>query len=357
MNIFKRIKSIMYYRIWQPVYSKTIGLSKKAKKVRLKYHMQKGKRNIVILGTPNHGNLGDYAIGVAEAELFQRHCPDCNIFDVDLTDFPQEIKALHKILSANDILVLTGGGNLGNQYMDDERVRRDTIRMFPHNQIIMFPQTIFFTPDETGKEEELITKEIYNKHKHLTLMARDEYSYKRMREIFTVPVLAMPDVVLTMRRTADRKREGALLLLRTDVERKYTDEQEQMIEAALRSRYERITRTDTEIPVEEFLQDKKGTLESKILQIAQARLVVTDRLHGMIFAAITGTPCVALDNYNHKVRETCKWVAHLPYIRYVTDLQELDTAVQELSEMKKCTYDGQLIDEKYEKFMQETING
>ena len=105
--------------------------------------------------------------------------------------------------------------------------------------------------------------------------------------------------------------------------------------------------------MEEFLKEKKGTLEGKLVQMEQVCLVVTDRLHGMVFAAITATPCVVLDNYNHKIRETYKWLEHLPYIRYVSELQELNIAIQELRELTQCTYDGQLIEEEYKKFLKE----
>ena len=116
-------------------------------------------------------------------------------------------------------------------------------------------------------------------------------------------------------------------------------------------------RTDTEISTEEFLADKEGTLKRKLEQIMHAGIVVTDRLHGMIFAAITGTPCIALDNYNHKIRETYNWLEHLPYILYITDLSMLEQCIGELMVISECRYDGKKINEKYDVVMQEIING
>ena len=44
--------------------------------------------------------------------------------------------------------------------------------------------------------------------------------------------------------------------------------------------------------------------------------MITDRLHGMIFAAITGTPCVVLQNNNHKIKATYEsWLRPLKHIR------------------------------------------
>ena len=43
---------------------------------------------------------------------------------------------------------------------------------------------------------------------------------------------------------------------------------------------------------------------NKLTEFASARLVITDRLHGLIFSAITNTPCIAFDNLSGKVHGT-----------------------------------------------------
>ena len=357
MNFINRIKSIIYYKVFQPAYNNTIGFRKKVYAVKNKYKIEKNRNNIVILGTPNHGNLGDYAINVAERQLFADTFPDWNIFEVDLTDFPKEIHALGKILSCKDILVLTGGGNLGNQYMDDENVRRETIRLFPQNRIYIFPQTCYFTKDTGGNEEKKKTEDIYNKHRHLFIMARDRQSFEEMKAMFRAPVRLMPDVVLTMKTDIGKERKGAVILLRNDIERKYTEEQEKKIESILKKYYTDIERTDTEISSSEFLKNKDGCFKDKLAQIGKAEVVVTDRLHGMVFSAITETPCIVLDNYNHKVRETYRWISHLPYIKYLTDISLLEDMVNELKSQKKYFYENEEISGLYQKLMQEIKNG
>lgn len=39
----------------------------------------------------------------------------------------------------------------------------------------------------------------------------------------------------------------------------------------------------------------------KIEELSKAKLVVTDRLHTMVFSLLAGTPCIAFDNSTHKV--------------------------------------------------------
>ena len=188
-------------------------------------------------------------------------------------------------------------------------------------------------------------------------MARDRQSFEEMKAMFRVPVQLMPDVVLTMKTDFRGKRKGAVILLRNDIERKYTEEQEKKIESILKKYYTDIERTDTEISSSEFLKNKDGCFKDKLAQIGKAEVVVTDRLHGMVFSAITETPCIVLDNYNHKVRETYRWISHLPYIKYLTDISLLEDMVNELKSQKKYFYENEEISGLYQKLMQEIKNG
>ena len=53
-------------------------------------------------------------------------------------------------------------------------------------------------------------------------------------------------------------------------------------------------------------------------KVAGARLVVTDRLHGMILSLVAGTPCLVLPNSNHKIRQTWKdWLLDVPQLKFI----------------------------------------
>ena len=60
----------------------------------------------------------------------------------------------------------------------------------------------------------------------------------------------------------------------------------------------------------------------KILRAAHSlidfsmRSLITDRIHGMLFAAVTGTPCIALDNVSKKVSGAYEWIQYLDYIQF-----------------------------------------
>ena len=97
-------------------------------------------------------------------------------------------------------------------------------------------------------------------------------------------------------------------------------------------------------------EEKDKVFRQKIDQFKQASLVITDRLHGMVFCAITGTPCIALSNYNHKVLETAKWLKEFPFIRYCSDAAEAANAIPELYGMKG-TYSNAFALPYYEKIL------
>lgn len=59
---------------------------------------------------------------------------------------------------------------------------------------------------------------------------------------------------------------------------------------------------------------------NKFKDFQKSKLVITDRLHGMVFCAISGTPCIAFSNYNHKVKGTYDWIKDLDYIKYVDNI-------------------------------------
>lgn len=72
--------------------------------------------------------------------------------------------------------------------------------------------------------------------------------------------------------------------------------------------------------------------------IAKSSLMVTDRLHGVIFAAITGTPCIAISNNNHKILGIYQWLQAYQWIRYCQDVYEFNEILSEIQQIdcKEC---------------------
>lgn len=318
-----------------------------------KYKIFKGKKKILVIGTPHHGNLGDQAIAYAELKIIKDNFPSYEVIEINISEYYVDIPYIKRYTTDEDIIILHGGGNLGNQYLYDENIRRDIIRIFKKNKIVLFPQTMYFTDDAKGRKELKNTVCIYSKHKDLTLVAREKISYEQMKKIMVNNnVLLTPDIVLYLNESNnDVIRDGALLCIRGDVESKLTKEQKEVLLDLLNKNYKKVDITDTLLIQNISKVEREKMLLDKWKQFKDAELVITDRIHGMIFAAITGTPCIALSNYNHKVKGTYEWIKHLKYIKFIDDLNEVQQSIENLKLIKQESYNNRFAIEQYNKII------
>lgn len=314
----------------------------------------KNKKKFILIGTPNHGNLGDQAITIAEVQILKDNYKDYEIIELSLDEYYEKINLLEKYINREDIIFIQGGGNFGNQYLFDENIRRDAINRFKNNKIILFPQTMYFTNDDNGLKELEISKSIYNSNKNLILIAREEISFKNMKEHFTNKVVLTPDIVLYLNESKEQQgREGCLYCLRSDVESKLNSEERGYITKILEEKYDSIKVTDTVVKNEVSKKDRNKVLDEKLSEFRSCELVVTDRIHGMIFAAITGTPCIAMSNYNHKVKGTYKWIEPLEYIKFAENINDIPKLIDELKKFKDIKYDNKFLMKYYNKIIEE----
>lgn len=54
------------------------------------------------------------------------------------------------------------------------------------------------------------------------------------------------------------------------------------------------------------VNNRKSELLKKLEEFRSNKLIITDRLHGMIMACLAGTPCIAFDNSSKKYLEYIK---------------------------------------------------
>ena len=71
-------------------------------------------------------------------------------------------------------------------------------------------------------------------------------------------------------------------------------------------------------------------VQLKLREFAASELVITDRLHGMIFAAVTETPCIVLNSRSHKIRGCYEWLKKLGYIRFLNDINHVPDVMEAL---------------------------
>lgn len=290
-----------------------------------------------LMGGIDHGNLGDHQIIVSMEEFLRDIEPDLVIHEVPLSSyFDQRNYLLDKILP-DDVLIFSGGGNVGTLWPTTEALRRDAFNTWPANPKIVFPQSVFFGADDEGARYLEESSRAYSAENCLFAL-RDPASYATAKEHFACRLFLTPDIALYSKIDATTAaRSGCMLLMRSDKERALNDEERRGIEAAVRERFETVVIGDT---VRRSLgkRDRKAALEALYAEICASSLVVTDRLHGMILSAISGTPCVVFANSYQKIRASMQWVDDLPYIRFAERAEDLPTVIDGLDLTKAYTY-------------------
>lgn len=298
-----------------------------------------------VLGTPQHTNLGDSAIVLSEI-TFLKQCgiKEKRIKEVTTEEYKEYKDILKTRIRKSDKIFLLGGGNMGDQWFGEELLRRDMLNTFAQNKTIIFPQTIFYSDTTEGQREEKNSVSFYNRN-NLTIVAREYISFERMKYLYpNANVLITADIVLSTNRDifeiTEEKRRGILLCLRSDMERAMSSVEYGSIEAFLQKNNCEVTVTDMYSECAVTKNNRYECVQRKMNEFASVKLVITDRLHGMVFAAITGTPCIVFANYNYKVEGTYEWIKYLPYIRFVRSVAEMQKVFPELLVQKDYKYDN-----------------
>lgn len=296
--------------------------------------------NFWFLLEQGHNNIGDIGIGIAERRFFKQHFPQVPMHFIYEVVYEKYYKEIKKEIQPRDVIVLRGGGSIGNTVMH-EKHREDIIKQFGENFIISMPQTMCFPNCKNGERKKNRAKRIYTSNPNLILIAREEQSYIDMCNTFpNTQVLLTPDIVMALNYSLPvLERKGILLCFRSDWEKSLSPDDIKMIENECRTVSNDISYTDMYAD-EEFVpfEKREEVFNAKIAQFKTASLVITDRLHGMVFSAITSTPCIALSNYNHKVEQTYKWLQDLPFIRYCHTVEEALSSIQEMYYVNPCIY-------------------
>ena len=307
------------------------------------------RKNIYVIGTPTHNNVGDNAIAYAEL-LFLEACGinKKNIKEITVDEYEKYEKLIVKRLRCkNRLICMHGGGNMGNQWPGEEIFRRHVMGQLDINPMIVLPQTFFYTADEKGREDLEKSIPFYNDRKNLTITAREKLSYKLMRESYPdANVILTPDIVLSMNPKVlgikEGKRKGVLFVMRCDGERVLTDEDTNAVMQTVEDMGMEYRVSDMIAAKLAWVDKSKreNVIKEKMNEFTAAELVITDRLHAMVFAAMSNTPCIVLQNNNHKITGTYEWISELPYIRMAENADEAAQLVGEFVKQKKeCHYD------------------
>lgn len=298
---------------------KEIGfnIKKSLKKIDLCFKARSKKYTHLYIGTPTHGNLGDQQIRVSTIEMLN----DLKIkfIEIDMSEY-----FLYQDINFKNIktIILHGGGNIGDEYMDDVLIRDHAIRKFKDKKIIIFPQTIYFKDNNSSELQ--ISKKIYESHQNLTIALREKTSFQFAKNNFNCNMILTPDIVMYSSYIKNYQRKNVLMLLRHDIEKTSNDEDIKKIITSFENMGKKVIISDTVVNDTKKKTKRNYQIRRVLKSIASSEIVITDRLHGMIFCAITQTPCIVLSNYNHKIKDSYEWLKHLDYIYFAGSGENLE---------------------------------
>lgn len=311
------------------------------------------KNKAYVFISADYGNLGDVAITYAQKLFLKEQLKNYEIIEVPSKETYAYIKYIKKIIKPNDIITLIGGGNMSNKYDGIEESRRMVVKEFKRHRIISFPQTIEFDDSTYGKVSLKRTKKIY-KHNNLILFAREKMSFETMKKTFgDKEIYLTPDIVMYLKGKIIKKdniRKGIGICFREDKEKSIEDSLKDKILDIVKD--DKKEYFDTYIDNDKFIYDKRySNLMNFIKKIASKELVITDRLHGMIFCYITNTPCLVIDNANHKIKSTYDtWLKKCSYIKLVNN----KISIKDINKLKDANTDINL--EKKFDILKKVIN-
>jgi len=296
------------------------------------------KPQIFSLLEPEHGNIGDHAIILGQNLLLTAAFPGNNRVSITQSNFEIFIESCRDYVGRKDLIVLPGGGSLGDTYPEEEEKRRQIIQAFPNNVILCFPQSVYFSKTIKGRYELDKTVHTYSRHTKMFLCTRDPQSRDFLKEnISGKDISLFPDMALMLKSAGSTDRNGVLLCLRNDIEGVLTNEEkisimEKLIEIGLEFR---LMDNHTGGSISE--SERNGIVHNQLELFRNSELVITDRLHGLIFSLVTGTPCMAIDNKSHKIMPFRHWLRASDDVQFYNG-EDCDSLISGLNNYTKRTH-------------------
>lgn len=308
--------------------------------------VSKNQMNIFVFLSGFYQNLGDMAITYAQSKFLKDVYPDANIVMIPSTETYTAVKGIKKKIREKDLITITGGGNMDDIYSSLDDARLYVVKSFPQNKIVCFPQTMSYSNTKYGLKRKKKSRKVYNTHSDITLFAREKESLERMRQTYTKTAIeCCPDIVLYLNKMLPKMdRKYITCCFRNDSEKEITSGLKSEIFEYVTEKFSDVRFVDTvDVDINDCMPDRfVDTLEMFWRSIKESKLVITDRLHCMIFCVITGTPCVAVDNSNHKIRGVYEtWLKDITYIKLVYE-NSFEEIVYNIKSLRKIDNVGEI---------------
>ena len=286
---------------------------------------------IWLLLSPQYLNYGDHLIALSELQFFAARSKK-QVIDLNYTSFTLWENRIANRIKHGDIIWITGGGYLGDLWPESHSAAERVLARFPNNQIVFAPQSTFYSDLKSPNAKEFAQK--VRDHGNCVFFSREQNTVDRLQEL-DIPSYLAPDFALLTQLEPKKETKSSYIsfCLRDDHERTFSEPSLKVLKTKLQSfgmPFHKIVmaKKHCEIPT----WSRKVFLRKKLREYSKSMLVVTDRLHGMLFCCVAGVPCIAVDNTSKKISGVYEWVKELDYIRFVASFEEADLALNDILE-------------------------
>lgn len=293
----------------------------------LRAHLPVGTA-VAHVGFPNSWNAGDSAIWLGTQAVLKRL--GCRVvYQCAWQDYDQILMAQW---IGGGVILVAGGGNLGDLYPNHQRFREQILRDFPDNPVLQLPQSMWFEQVENLEQ----FRRVCAGHSHFHILLRDQQSMDLAAKLLDVPVTLSPDMAFgsaQQRRLVDPVSD-ILWLSRTDEESLWAGASSAVagveprdwlklaagetgyrdVSARLNGKIRRLVTASKagDCPPEPVLAELHAAYDELawirarrgLEMLSSARVVITDRLHGHILSLCLGIPHVVMDNCYRKIGST-----------------------------------------------------
>lgn len=362
----ERIKKTIL-KVYKPLKDiKNIPMDKKLikKNLNILSKINKNDKKIYYCGRPIHSNLGDQAQAYCILKWINQNFSDYKIIELYsraiVKGKDKLIPAINSNINSKDLILFQSGYCTTDMHGVDEKMHRIMIENFKNNIIVSLPQTINFKSVSQGE----ISSKIYNNHKHLTVLARDEVSFKKAKNLFFKNKIMMyPDIVTSLIGTYSNSalRKDILFCIRNDGESYYSYEKIKNLKDKMQNRYNckvDITDTTINISIDSIMNKFEDILYEEFNMFSKYKLIVTDRYHGTIFSLISKTPVIVLKTNDYKVSSGVDWFKN-EYPEYISFSESIDNVINHADDMinKQIVYkEEKTIYQKYYEDLSEIIH-
>lgn len=303
---------------------------------------------VALLDFPWYLNPGDAAIWLGEIEALAS-LGHRIVFDASIDTFDRQ--RLDRLLPPHGVVLLTGGGNLGDLWPRHQTHREMLLDTLRDRRIVQLPQTVHFEDELQGRRSLARMAE----HPDLAVMVRDRGSLDLLRSAGLDAHLSMdPSSELRFGGavpTESQRPAEALCLFRRDREvrmhlpielatraQDWSDLGIAVPSSLLDRSLERVDRlqqragrmapASTRLRTIRFRRFAEMQVTRAMTAIRGHSVVVTDRLHGMLLALAAGRPTIAIETGYGKIASYADtFLRDEPLLRLLSDPRDVDDAL------------------------------